>query len=143
MAVYRYGSDYQYNPDPSTPPGRNGRIRLENGNSKALGKTAVALVFLPLVISLMMAFFGKIAFPCDTTGFSQGPFGCDTKAANDYAAIVWLPMLLHILMIPVSIILGIIAIIKKDGAGWGILAFLPIPGWFAFWTLSDLIHSIS
>lgn len=143
MTVYRYNSDYQYNPEPEKGNKNTGRVSVKTSSSQNLGKKAFLAVYLPGLLVLVMALFGKVFFPCETAGYSEGMFGCDSKVANDYAALTYLPTLLHFFAIPVSFIMGIIAFVKGSGPGWGFLALLPLPIWFAIWGIGDMISSVS
>lgn len=80
---------------------------------------------------LVMVIYGNINYPCHTgLETSLTPFGCDTPYANEYRWNQTLPTVAFFLMIPVSIILGIIAIAKSLGSGWGFVALIPLPLYF-------------
>lgn len=98
---------------------------------KVLGFIAFLLVAVPGIILMVMVYFGQNFFPCitDPSLPTLTPFGCDTERATDYYALQTLPTLALIFAIPVSIIMGIIAIVKDSGRGWGWLALTPIPVW--------------
>lgn len=99
-----------------------------SSNAKPLGLIAFLIVGIPGLLLIAMIIVGNIFIPCDTgLGVSLTPFGCDTETANEYRFYQSLVSLAFMIAIPVSIILGIVAIVKGDGSGWGLLSLVPLP----------------
>lgn len=99
-----------------------------SNQTRSKGFTAFLLAWIPGIILITMIIVGNVFVPCDTgLGVGLTPFGCDTEGANEYRYYQSLVSLAFMFSLPVSIIMGIIAMVKGSGAGWGFLALIPLP----------------